>query len=188
MLIILEGPDKSGKTTLFNMFKERFKDDQSVRFYQPSEYKIFIAQDPDFLEKSFYGDWIALFEFLEQTTAFGNKPPHYIFDRCFISEIIYAPIVGRYIPEWFSEREKYYIDKLSKFNHCIFLLRNNRNIPDEKWDFKTLKKIQDAYEKFYYTYRNKLFIIPLYLPNLTAAEKFTKSVNFGDFKSLIIKK
>jgi len=177
MLIILEGPDKSGKTTLFNMFKKRFENDQSVRFYQPLEYKIFLEQDPDFLEKSFYGDWIALLEFLEQTTAFGSKPPHYIFDRSFISEIIYAPIVGRYIPEWFSERAEYYINKLSKFNHCVFLLQTKRNIPDEKWDLETLKKIHAAYEKFYSMYKNKLCIIPLNLQTLIDAERFVTSVN-----------
>lgn len=166
MLIILEGRDKTGKTYLYNKLKEIFKDNKNVKFFTPTFWREYLKQDPEFLEKSFYGDWVLLFDFLKQITDNGNDLPHIIMDRSFISEIIYGPasrpeFVNKNV-DWWSQRVNEYTNYLSEINHLIIWCDAPLVYEDDKWDKSFLEKINKEYFNFFNKVMGKLNVIYCY--------------------------
>ena len=97
MIIILEGPDGSGKTTLRKTFEERgYFYMQSVPREWPMQYDVHNKLYRDIQDKDV------------------------VFDRCFVSELIYRTIKNDYVPN-ISLKE---IAQLLDFHKIIFVYCN----------------------------------------------------------------
>lgn len=120
MVIIFEGIDGSGKTTIFKELKKELKTPIFIDF---DFYKEFKEKDYYYFEKAFpYAEALLLNTFIQ------NPETLWILDRSFISTIIYSPILRS---EWFRQldpalipmweaREQYYISLLASVPHKIF--------------------------------------------------------------------
>lgn len=140
-MIIVEGPDGAGKTTLVNQIAKEHGLQVGVRG----------VKDRDRLYESTRRDtWSALDQCMR-----GNELPR-IWDRLYFSELIYAPLTGRRIA--FTFREQVLIPKLFRVLGVpvIFCLPSKETVLDNvKEDdqmegvLENISEIYDQYDSLY---------------------------------------
>lgn len=131
-VIMLEGLDTSGKSTLINRLKtEYFKDDFVIHhhFDKPKGFSV------DERYGYYHGQYDLLFSML---TKFDSSNTVFIFDRCHISEYVYGPLWRHKEPEYLPDLERKFLHSI-KSDVTLFYLdvsydkmqERFKNRPDE---------------------------------------------------------
>jgi len=147
MIIIFEGFDKSGKTTLANLLKQKY----NFLYFKPTR-QINSGLN---LEQSIKYDWRFLFDFLNQNNV------NVIIDRSFISQYVYSFILRRenILAEYslYSEYDSLFIEyceMLNNLEHLVVYCKRSdyTNATDDKVDININQDIKTMYDYFFDTY------------------------------------
>lgn len=114
MIIIVEGIDKSGKSTLIKDLTRYFDDAVVLKlseYYKPRE------GDP----QSLHNLEVAYDELFNQARQISyDQHKHVIFDRAYPSELVYSQVMRNY--EAWDNNFWWELDKgLGRFGHCLFV-------------------------------------------------------------------
>lgn len=121
MVIIVEGPDRTGKSTQIAKMKAKYEAEgksvqvihyESIKKDEGLKYKPWILQQ---MSKVRYDDMLNL-----ANTYANDEKSVLIFDRAHLGELIYAPLFRKYDGEYVFELEKKYQDVLDKAKLIVF--------------------------------------------------------------------
>ena len=172
MIIIFEGVDKAGKTTLAKKISKEY----NIKYFK-SSHEIFSGID---LEESIKYDWLFMLDFLKQTDF------NVIFDRSFISQFVYS-LHYRYknIEKHYNKLSDYfnvfakYINILCSIPHIVIYC-NRENyvvVKDEKilLNSRVINSLKNEYNSFFEIFTFNEFEYKLDLVKC----KFEDGVNFN---------
>lgn len=151
MIIIFEGPDRCGKTTLAKKVAEHF----SIPYFKSSK-QGFCEVD---LEQGNKHDWRFMLDFLSQTN------PNVVFDRSFISQYVYSRIFREEnVLKNFESLDKYwdlirsYYYSLINMPHLIVYCRRKYtpDISDDtiKFDKERFENLSGCFDSFVANYND----------------------------------
>jgi len=135
VIIALEGPDRCGKTTLFNALKKELRD---TAFVPSLPYGKELLPVMQYMEARAEALWRALYD----------PSRVYVCDRCFaFSNVVYGALYGREqlcdVSGWLPELRILYIDVPLKE-----LERRYAEVGDDMFDAARYKDVLNLYEKF----------------------------------------
>lgn len=149
-IIIFEGCDSSGKTTLLNHFNNRL--DSKCMTYKATK-SIYDLKKFNF-ELSIQYDWKCLFDFMSQMSS----PDVILFDRSFISQWVYSntfrrkSIIENYdLPRTYDEIFIDYCRILNSFNYIIVYCEREdySSVTDDESDMTKSSDIKHFYHEFF---------------------------------------
>lgn len=144
MILIFEGADKSGKTTLC----QRLVDEFNFKYFKSSRQMGSKLN----LEEAIKYDWLFLLDFFNQTNFSNNV----IFDRSFISQYAYSLVyressVMKNHKTILDYREifRFYMGMLKKLDfYVIYCYRSNyKGVSDEIADLSVVGELKKRYEE-----------------------------------------
>lgn len=158
-IVIFEGPDQCGKTTLAEMFMEHRPGYQYFRSTKQ------MGSNVD-LEAAIKYDWRFMLDFLSQV-GIGSGV---IFDRAFVSQFVYSityrldNVAKHYAPKEYTDLFEDYVNKLSELNHYVVFCyrksyeglidKHNAEVNEEK-----MKRVSHNFANFFGTTGVKLNVI-----------------------------
>jgi len=157
MIILVEGVDKSGKSTLIDLFLQQNHAYKKYRSNHQKDKKID-------LEVAIKHDWRFFLDICSQTDQ------NIIFDRSFISQYVYSMIFRKKnILNHFSSIEEYqkifkeYCIQLSELQYKVFYCFRNdyTNVIDDYLDISYHKKLKEQFTNFFNLFKNELVITTL---------------------------
>lgn len=136
-MIIVEGPDGAGKSTLVKEICERFNLWVGERAVKDRK-RLYEVTRQD--------TYSAMAEELR-----GNAPPK-VWDRLFFSEMVYAPIVGRECE--FTSEEQYFIRRFMELIDCPIILCHPpyQTVVDNALKDEQMDGVNENIEKIFWDY------------------------------------
>lgn len=141
MLVIIEGSNKTGKTTGCMEIVKKRKD----IFYINNRYVLDLMVDKiytDVRKKEAYLSSLSMLSLLDELDKLEDKI--YLLDRFHLSELVYGKVERNYENEYMYKID----DELSKFKNIkLILLTSKYNYVEDNIELKKLCEIQDEFIK-----------------------------------------
>lgn len=142
MIIIIDGIDKTGKTTFINTLMKKTPCIMLKNQHKPN------TEDDAKLKQSYY----AIYKFLKK----NHKKYTIILDRYYMSQLVYSVLRGKdsFNDDWYTKLE----NKLCKLDHlyvqCVInpelLLKRHITEPDDYLKIEKLNTIYNRYDLFFH--------------------------------------
>lgn len=173
MILLFEGWEKVGKTTLAN----KVKDELNFNYFRSSKQ----INSGINLERAIQYDWRFMIDFLSQIQI------DVCFDRSFISQYVYSNLLRKknilknYDLDQYDNVFKQYCDLLSSFNYKIIYCYREQydDETDDQVDITKVKKANELYYEFFNRFVNKNNLLTCYYEDGTQS-------NFEKIKRHII--
>lgn len=172
MIIIIDWPDLSWKTTLLKKLKKIFWKINNIHFPLVVVPRISFEKDKNLAEQK-VKDFIAWAKTeVDIAKQLTKNWQHIILDRCYMSELVYWKIFRKYDPYKYWDEYKLIEEQLNKYWEYIYIYLYDdfewyKKRFEEKWDDYVdkadyFKELINLYDNFYEktTLKNKIKINP----------------------------